>query len=70
MAVPITLAKAGAPLAAAGLGTGGFMPWAAAACLLAAALLWTTSARPARHSGPDQPRRRRGDEADRHRPGE
>ena len=45
MAVPITLAKAGAPLAAAGLGTGGFMPWAAAACLLAAALLWTTSAR-------------------------
>ena len=42
MTVPITLAKAGAPLAAAGLGIGRFLPWAAAACLLAAALLWTT----------------------------
>jgi hypothetical protein len=42
MAVPITLAKAGAPLAAAALGTGRFLPWVAAACLLAAALLWTT----------------------------
>jgi len=42
MTVAMTLAKAGAPLAAAGLGTGRFLPWAAAACLLAAALLWAT----------------------------
>ncbi len=41
MAVPMTLAKAGAPLAAAGLGIGRFLSWAAVACLLAAALLWT-----------------------------
>lgn len=44
MTVPMTLAKAGAPLAAAALGTGRFLPWTAAACLLAAALLWTTRA--------------------------
>jgi MFS family permease len=42
MAVPMTLAKAGAPLAAAALGTGRFLPWAAAACLLAAVLLWAS----------------------------
>jgi predicted MFS family arabinose efflux permease len=42
MTVPITLAKAGAPLAAAALGVGRFLTWAAAACLLAAALLWST----------------------------
>jgi hypothetical protein len=41
MTVPITLAKAGAPVAAAALGVGRFLPWAAAACLLAAAVLWT-----------------------------
>ena len=34
-----------AALAAAALGTGRFLPWAAAACLLAAALLWTTRTR-------------------------
>jgi len=45
MTVPITVAEAGAPLAAAALGTGRFLPWAAAACLLAAALLWTGRAR-------------------------
>jgi predicted MFS family arabinose efflux permease len=41
MSVPITLAKAGAPVAAAALGAGRFLPWAAAACLLAAAVLWS-----------------------------
>jgi predicted MFS family arabinose efflux permease len=41
MAVPVTLGKAGAPLAAAALGTGRFLPWAGAACLLAALVLWT-----------------------------
>jgi predicted MFS family arabinose efflux permease len=43
MAVPIALAKAGAPLAAAFLGTGRFLPWAAAACLVAAVGLWTST---------------------------
>jgi predicted MFS family arabinose efflux permease len=41
MAVPMALGKAGAPLAAAALGTGRFLPWAGAACLLAALVLWT-----------------------------
>jgi predicted MFS family arabinose efflux permease len=41
MTIPITLAKAGAPVAAAALGAGRFLPWATAACLLAAAVLWT-----------------------------
>jgi predicted MFS family arabinose efflux permease len=45
MTVPITLAKAGAPLAAAAVGTDHFLPWAGAACLLAALLLWTNRAR-------------------------
>jgi MFS family permease len=45
MAVPITLGKAGAPLAAAALGTGRFLPWAGAACVLAALLLWTGRAK-------------------------
>jgi predicted MFS family arabinose efflux permease len=40
MAIPITLAKAGAPLAAATLGIDRFLYWAAGACLLAAILLW------------------------------
>jgi hypothetical protein len=44
MTVPITLAKAGAPLAAVALGTGQFLHWAAGACLLAAGLLWTARA--------------------------
>ena len=44
MTVPITLAKAGAPLAAVALGTGQFLHWAAGACLLASGLLWTTRA--------------------------
>lgn len=41
MAIPVTIGKAGAPLAAAALGTGRFLPATAAACLLAAILLWT-----------------------------
>jgi predicted MFS family arabinose efflux permease len=40
MAVPVTVGKAGAPLAAATLGTDRFLPVTAAACLLAAILLW------------------------------
>ncbi len=48
MTVPITLAKAGAPLAAAALGGGRFLTWAAAACLLAAVLLWATRCNDAR----------------------
>jgi MFS family permease len=46
MTVPITLAKAGAPLAAAALGPGRFLPWTAAACLLAAVTLWAARGRP------------------------
>jgi predicted MFS family arabinose efflux permease len=42
MSVPMTLAKAGAPLGAAALGPGRFLSWVAAACLLAAVLLWAT----------------------------
>jgi MFS family permease len=41
MAIPITLAKAIAPLAAAALGIHRFLPATAAACLLAALVLWT-----------------------------
>jgi MFS family permease len=44
MAVPMAVAKAGAPLAAATLGTGRFLYGAAAACLLAALLLWANRA--------------------------
>jgi predicted MFS family arabinose efflux permease len=43
MAVPMALAKAGAPLGAAALGPGRFLPWAAAACLVAAILLATST---------------------------
>jgi hypothetical protein len=39
MAAPVTVAKAGAPLAATALGTAAFLPWVAGACLLAAILL-------------------------------
>jgi MFS family permease len=44
-AVPMTLAKAGAPLAAAALGNNQFLRWAAGACLLAAVLLWASRRR-------------------------
>lgn len=40
LSIPVTLAKAAAPLGAAALGVGHFLPWAAGACLLAAGLLW------------------------------
>jgi hypothetical protein len=40
MTVPVTLAKAGAPLAGAALGTGRFLGFVAGACLLAAGALW------------------------------
>jgi hypothetical protein len=41
MNLPIILAKAGAPPAGAALGVNDFrLPWTAAACLLAASLLW------------------------------
>jgi hypothetical protein len=46
MTVPVTLSKAGAPLAAASIGTGRFLPWAGAACLFAAVLLWSVRGRP------------------------
>jgi hypothetical protein len=40
MSLPITLAKAAAPLGAAALGVGHFVAWTAGACLPAAGLLW------------------------------
>jgi predicted MFS family arabinose efflux permease len=40
MSLPITLAKAAAPVGAAAFGVGHFLPWTAGACLLAAGLLW------------------------------
>ncbi len=40
MGLPITTAKAFAPIGAASVGVASFLPWAAAACLLASALLW------------------------------
>ncbi len=40
MSLPVTLAKAAAPVGAAALGVGRFLPWAAGATLLAAGLLW------------------------------
>jgi cyanate permease len=40
MNLPVILAKAVAPLGAAALGINHFLPWTAAACLLAAGLLW------------------------------
>jgi predicted MFS family arabinose efflux permease len=43
MNLPIILAKAAAPLGAAALGVNHFLPWTAAACLLAAGLLWTAA---------------------------
>jgi predicted MFS family arabinose efflux permease len=46
MSVPITLAKAGAPLASAALGGGRFLTGAGLACLLAAGCLWTARPRP------------------------
>jgi hypothetical protein len=46
MTAPITLAKAGGPLAAAALGTGRFLTGAAVACLLAAVTLWAARPRP------------------------
>jgi MFS family permease len=42
MTVPITIAKAGGPLAAAAFGSGRFLTAAAVACLLAALLLWAS----------------------------
>jgi predicted MFS family arabinose efflux permease len=57
MAIPITLAKAGAPLGAAALGIDRFLPWAAAACLLAAVLLGADRGRPSarRHTAGHPP---------------
>lgn len=45
MTVPITLAKAGAPLGAAALGGGRFLTAAGLACLLAATCLWISRSR-------------------------
>ena len=45
MNLPIILAKAAAPLAGAALGVSHFLPWTAAACLLAAGLLWAAGLR-------------------------
>ncbi|WP_432840162.1 MFS transporter [Dactylosporangium sp. CA-092794] len=50
MSVPVTLAKAGAPLAGAAIGIGGFLPWVAGACLVAAVLLGAVPGR--RGNGP------------------
>lgn len=47
MILPLTLARAGAPLAAAALGDPAFLGWTAAACLAAAALLVSTRWLPA-----------------------